>query len=203
MKLLLDKITISWRVNFVAKQLNEKFKNTTKEVCLVGILNGVYIFLADLTRKLTFKHTVSFINVKSYNGQVQEKVQITNLNLDFLKNKTVIIVDELLDKGTTLLEVSSKLKKELQTEEVFTCVLFQKLKNDQHFKPDFVGIDCLPDVWVIGYGLDSNGYYRNLEDLYAVEKIEGVEKSEDDSILTNDKLLQNTIERILIRLNEC
>jgi len=73
------------------------------------------------------------------------------------ENKTVVLVDELYDNGTTLNAVKEKLMQELSlpSERIFTCCLFRKLKVTSAPAPDMVGYDRLPDLWLVGYGLDD------------------------------------------------
>jgi hypoxanthine-guanine phosphoribosyltransferase len=72
-------------------------------------------------------------------------------------NKTVVLVDELYDNGTTLNAVKAKLMEELNlpSERIFTCCLFRKSKTTNAIPPDLVGFDDLPDLWLVGYGLDD------------------------------------------------
>lgn len=181
-KLILSEEKIKSIVKCIAEKLNEKYHD--HNVVLVPILTGAMYFAVDLSRLLLMEHTIIPIDVSSYVGQKREKLTIKSvLNPDDFIGKTIIIIDELADTGHSLLKVASIIKGIAgESINVMTCVAMNKiLKNPEEkvFMPDIVGVD-LPNVWVVGYGLDYNGKYRNLMSVYAMPKIDPEDMTEDD-----------------------
>jgi hypoxanthine phosphoribosyltransferase len=159
-------------------------KTKTKNV------QGAVYFLVDLSRRLTITHSVHFIQASSYHdGQLQEELVKIGGALEpkrFL-NKKVVLVDELYDNGRTMAAVKDRLlstaELKLTEQDVRSCVAFRKRKPESLFAPpDYAGIDDLPDLWFVGYGLDDSGLQRNLVELFAVPKIAGVTPTDDDVI---------------------
>ena len=116
------------------------------------------------------------------------------------EGKKVILLDELYDNGTTLHLVKQKLLQELNKneEDIFTCTLFIKKKSEENNKyppPDLFGIE-IPDVWVVGYGLDDCQEKRGWSHLYACPKIEGVPKTEDDQIFSSAEYHEQLLARL-------
>lgn len=183
----MDTDDIAGCVSIVARRLNEKFEpKPNKDIVIAGILKGVYMFMTDLSKKLKFDFSVYFIDASSYHGQEQKKVDIVNeINPEKFKGKTVIILDELFDKGVTMHAVKDCIKK-CGADEVFTCALWSKKTPNQLPLPDFLGYEGLPSVWLVGYGLDDNGKKRNWTELYAVPKANVNENTEDDKLFSDE-----------------
>ena len=129
---------------------------------VVTVLRGAFIFTADLTRALTKEHVVDFIALSSYTGdKTTGNVRLLMDTRQNMENKHVLIVEDILDSGYTLdyLIRTFKTRKPLS---VKTAVLLDK--PDRHIVPveiDYCGF-TIPDVWVVGYGLDYNEKHRTL-----------------------------------------
>ncbi|OGG94972.1 MAG: hypothetical protein A2508_09390 [Candidatus Lambdaproteobacteria bacterium RIFOXYD12_FULL_49_8] len=123
---------------------------------LVGLMNGSIVFMADLIRHLDLECPVQTMRVQSYQG-TQAKAPEIELKFS-VQGKKILVIDDILDSGQTLRLVCSTFKK-AGAEEVKTCVLLDK--KMAAFTPDFCAFAC-PDAWVVGYGMDYNGKYRNL-----------------------------------------
>ena len=141
------------------------------------------IFLYGL-RKLKFRYNTYFIEASSYKDKLEQG--------DCEVGKKIIIVDELFDNGRTLFTVKNKVlnDKEINTSEenVFTCVLLRKAKPTKYAPPDFIGLDSLPNLWVVGYGLDFEQEKR----LYAMP-------SGEDNKIFSDK---EEYKKMRLRLKE-
>jgi len=136
------------------------------EIVLVPILTGSMVFVADLIRHLPQKLRIGVMSVSSYPGRsIESKGALIRGSLpDDLAGKHVLIVDDILDTGQTLLLVR-QIVEEHRPAEVRTCVLLRKARpGAAAVHVDYVGFD-IPDAFVVGYGLDYNDYYRNLPDL--------------------------------------
>lgn len=162
-RVLIDADTIQRRVTELANQINRDYAGITEPLILVGVLKGSFIYLSDLCRKLTVPHVVDFIAVSSY-GKGSESTGNVRLLMDTrenLENHHVLIVEDILDTGYTLDYLVRNFTAR-GTKSVNTTVLLEK--PDRHVVPvdlKYVGF-TIPDVWVVGYGLDYGEQYRTL-----------------------------------------
>lgn len=185
-RIILTEEEIKLCVQKCANIINEKFIG--KNVVVVCILKGAICFFNDLTAKLKIPHSWYFIEASSYrNNQTQdEEVEIlSKIIKSKFDNRYVILVDELFDNGTTISMVKNVIseKADVPKDMIFTCTLFKKDKPDT-ISPDLYGIK-VPNVWLVGYGLDDHQEKRNWTYLFACPKIEGIPLTEDDQIFTD------------------
>ena len=160
MDILFSKEAIEKRVSEIAERICRDFKG--KDVVIVAVLRGSFIFFADLIRKLNFDFTLDFISLSSYSGLVSDgKIkQISGLR-ESISGKDAIIVEDIVDTGATLeflfKEFSLKNPKSL-----CACVLLDK--KLARIKDVEVKYSCfeIGNDFVVGYGLDYNGLYRGL-----------------------------------------
>ncbi len=160
--------TIQQRVNAMADKINHDFEG--KEVVFVGILNGVFMFAADLFRHIRLKARITFLRLASYQGMESSgKVkQLTGLNED-LKDHIVIVVEDIVDTGTTLNHILRQLTV-LQPAEIHFASFLLKPEAYHHQIPvEYVGME-IPNKFIVGYGLDYNGYGRNLNGIYILDE---------------------------------
>jgi hypoxanthine phosphoribosyltransferase len=133
------------------------------ELVLVGVLKGAFILLADLSRKLTIPHRVEFIALSSY-GQTSVSTGAVRLIMDMrgdIEGKHVLIVEDIVDTGHTLHYLMSLLKTR-RPASLRTCALVRKSERAEvEVGIDYLGFE-IPDVWVVGYGLDYAEQYRTL-----------------------------------------
>jgi len=148
------------RVRTLARRIEHDF--TGRDLVIVSLLNGTVMFLADLVRHLDLPLRLDFMGVSSYrNGtESRELVFTKELRLD-VRGRDVLLVDDILDTGKTLRHVTSKLR-ELGPRELKICVLLDKpARRVEDLRADYVGFE-IPDLFVVGYGLDYAERYRNL-----------------------------------------
>ena len=160
---------IRTRVAEMGLELTEKFKDKTP--VFISILNGGFIFTADLTRACDVNCEISFIKLSSYQDTAStgKVVELIGLDVD-LKGRDVIIVEDIVDTGETLFHFLKKLNA-LKPASITLAAFLVKpdaLKGRIHV--DHIGYN-IPDKFVIGYGLDYNGAGRNLGGIYQL--IEG------------------------------
>jgi hypoxanthine phosphoribosyltransferase len=164
-QVLFSEETIRKRVGELAHQISSDYSREG-ELLLVGILRGCYIFLADLSRRLTVPGRIDFVALSSYeSGTTAEgKVRLVmDLRTD-IAGKHVLIVEDIVDTGATLDCLLSVLRKR-KPASLKTCAFLRKQSRLVKELPvDYVGFD-IPDVWVVGYGLDYMGRYRALSDI--------------------------------------
>ena len=162
-KILIDEESIRRRVEQLADEINRNYKDITEPLILVGVLKGSFIFMADLVRSLTIPHIVDFIAISSY-GQKGDKNGEVRLLMDTRENLSghhVLIVEDILDSGNTLNYLITAFKAR-GTKSVETAVFLDK--PERHQIPvdiQFMGFE-IPDVWVVGYGLDYKERHRTL-----------------------------------------
>jgi hypoxanthine phosphoribosyltransferase len=144
----------------MAREITRDFSG--REMVVVSLLTGTVIFLADLIRKLSLPLRLDFIGVSSYREGTKsgELVFTKDLRLD-VRGRDVLLVDDILDTGKTLSRVRSKLCA-LKPRRIRICVLLNKrLRRVDPVESDYVGFE-IPDLFVVGYGLDYCERYRNL-----------------------------------------
>ena len=159
-KKIISKSEIKRKIKEIAKEIESDFAG--KEIIMVGILKGSFIFLSDLIREISLPVECDFVKVSSYKGKEKGKLKIEFLNSLSLKGKNVIIVEDIVDTGGTLNEIIKRIKKE-KAAVVKTCALIVKKKKRKcKLKIDY---SCfkIPDKFVVGYGLDFEEKYRNLD----------------------------------------
>lgn len=186
-KLLMLNGEILYFVDKLAKYINNNFKG--RDIVITCILKGAVYFFVDLTRRLTIPYSVYFIESSSYcDNQTQDKIEIlSNIVPSKFNNKHVILIDELYDNGKTLETVKNNILEQTNIASIFTCTMFIKKKNIHNYPlPDLCGAH-IPDLWVIGYGLDDKQTKRGWIHLFAVPKNRDDLKNDDDIIFDNTK----------------
>ena len=155
---------IAAKVEALGSQIREQFEG--KRPLFVGVLNGAFVFAADLVRACGIECEVAFVRLASYEGTASTGQVSTVLGLDFeVKNRHIIVVEDIVDSGRTLHHFMSNLQK-LEPASTSLAVLLFKPEALQHpVKIDYLGFE-IPDKFVIGYGLDYNGLCRNLPSIY-------------------------------------
>lgn len=133
-----------------------------KDVVVVALLNGAVLFLADLIRNLPLPLRLQFLRVSSYRGGRQSgSLRMDPLRPLNLRGRHVLVVDDILDTGRTLTAVTARLRR-FHPASVRTCVLLDKPeRRTSPIQADYVGF-IIPDVFVVGYGLDFDERHRNL-----------------------------------------
>ena len=159
-RILLTEDQIARRIRAVSRQITRDFAG--REMVVVALLNGTVMFLGDLIRNLSLPLRLDFIGVSSYGLGTEsgDLVFTKELRLD-VRGRDVLLVDDILDTGKTLVRVKAKLRA-LKPRRIKTCVLLNKASRRlEHIEADYVGFE-IPDFFVVGYGLDFAERYRNL-----------------------------------------
>ena len=153
----------------LSAQLNRDYAG--KHLVVVGILTGAFIFTSDLIRRLTMPVTVDFMQVSSYVGEISSGVLKIKKDLSYdIEGKDVLIVEDIVDTGRTLALLMELLKKRGPAS-VKVCTAFDKpARRENSFVPDYNGL-TVPDEFIVGYGLDLDGEYRNFDDIRIVRKV--------------------------------
>ena len=156
-------------VSRVAQQINEDLKDTDTPIFL-SVLNGSFMFTADLMRKITVKSDVVFIKLSSYEGTSSSGnvKQIMGLTKS-VEGRTVVVVEDIVETGNTIEEMY-RILKEAGAADIKICTLL--LKPDAYrkeIKIDYVALQ-IPNDFIVGYGLDYNQLGRQYKDIYVLDE---------------------------------
>lgn len=170
-RILISREQIAQRVRELAEQITGRYRQCPGGLVIVSILSGAIIFLADLIRELPLPMKIGLVGVSSYPGcntTSQGPELLRQLRVD-IRNRHVLVVDDILDSGRTLRYVLDELR-QAGPASLSVCVLLQKPgKFPPDLAPDFVGFD-IDDVFVVGYGLDYDDQYRNYPDIAVLKR---------------------------------
>lgn len=163
-KLFISEKQIQEVVELMARRMNKELKG--KKVVFIGILNGCFMFAADLVRHLNLDCTITFLKLASYQGtsSTGKVKRLIGLNED-IKDQTVVVLEDIVDTGITLDFIQKQLRGYEPAEIKLATLLYKPEACRQDVSLDYVGIE-IPDDFVVGYGLDYNGYGRNLRHIY-------------------------------------
>jgi hypoxanthine phosphoribosyltransferase len=159
-RVLFTEDRIARRIRQMAREIEQDFRG--REMVVVSLLNGTVMFLADLIRHLSLPLRLDFIGVSSYGAGTEsgELVFTKELRLD-VRGRDVLLVDDILDTGKTMSRVLPKLRA-LKPRRIRVCVLLDKpSRRVEDVAANYVGF-TIPNVFVVGYGLDYAEKYRNL-----------------------------------------
>ena len=164
-ELMLELDQIEKRIRLLGIQINVDFENRIP--VFIGVLNGSFIFLADLMKEINIASELTFVKVSSYIGTKSSREIKEDLGINMsLKNRDVILVEDIIDSGNTLRYLLDMVYKE-NPASVNVCTLLMKPKSlkTTFDEISYVGFE-IPDDFVVGFGLDYNGLGRNLNDIY-------------------------------------
>jgi hypoxanthine phosphoribosyltransferase len=159
-KVLLHESTILRRLDEMAHEITHDYRG--KDVTVIAILNGSFIFVADLLRRVPLPLQVDCLSVSSYHGtKTTGTVTFRQTDLANFQGRHVLLLDDILDSGHTLHAIANRLA-EGGALSIRTCVLLRKdVTRAREVNADYVGFD-IPNEFVVGYGLDYMENYRNL-----------------------------------------
>jgi len=165
-KKFIDAKAIDAGVRRIAEEINNDYKD--KNPLFLCVLNGSFIFAADLLRKITCQCQVSFVKYASYSG-ISSKGEIKTmigLNED-LNGRDIILVEDIIDTGLTMDHLLTELKTYHPASVRIACFCFKPVAFKKSFKIDYLAME-IPNDFVVGYGLDYDGYGRNLPHIYKI-----------------------------------
>ncbi len=173
-RIILDEETIQSRVQELATAISEEYRGVgPDELVIVGVLKGSFVFMADLCRRLEVHHSVDFIALSSYGLSGSTRTGNVRMLMDVRENlagKHVLIVEDILDSGYTL----DYLIQNFQTRRPKSLKTIAFLRKPDcveiDVELDYIGFD-IPNVWVVGYGLDLSEQYRTLPFLAEIKPV--------------------------------
>ena len=166
---LISQARIARRVRELANAISRDYEG--KDLVVIGILKGAFIFMADLIRHLHIPCTLDFVRLESYGTGTASSgmIELTKDIETEIEGRNVLIVEDILDTGLTLSFLVEKLKKK-GPESLKVCVFLDKRERRKvPIEGDYVGFE-IPDQFVVGYGLDFGEMYRFLPDICVVEE---------------------------------
>jgi len=166
-ELFIESEVIENNISRVANQINTDLKG--KNPLFLVVLNGAFMFAAELMKRVSIPCEITFIRLASYQGTSStESVRVILGLTESIENRTVVIVEDIIDSGNTLTALIEELKKHHPCEIKIASLLLKPgaLKYDLH--PDYVAME-VPSDFLVGYGLDYDGYGRNLADIYKLK----------------------------------
>jgi len=163
---LITEKDIQKRIGELARQVNNDLSE--KEVVFLGILNGAFLFAADLFRRVDFPARISFVKLASYEGTSSSGSikELIGWNED-IKNKTIVIVEDIVDTGNTLERIVGELVIRKAFEVRIAAMLYKPEAYTKDIPLDYIGFE-IPNNFVVGYGLDYDGFGRNLPSVYTL-----------------------------------
>lgn len=163
--------SITARIEALAKEISITYQDADPLV-MIGLLRGSFVFIADLAREISLPVTVDFIEASSYGNATESSGEVRILKdlRSPIEGKDILIVEDIIDTGTTLHHITNLLKAR-KPRRIHTCTLLDKPSRRKiPIKPDWSGFE-IPDEFVVGYGIDYAERNRNLPFIGKVEFI--------------------------------
>jgi hypoxanthine phosphoribosyltransferase len=160
----LDAAIIKERIQAIASQLSKDYAG--KKPLFIAILNGSFMFAADLFKELAVDAEICFIKLASYKGTKSTGQVITAIGMDMdIFGREVVIVEDIVDTGKTLSEFLPQLEHQQPASLKIVALLHKPEATVFPIKIDYLGFS-IPDKFVVGYGLDYDGLGRNIKEIY-------------------------------------
>ena len=153
-------------IDTLAMQINSDLEG--REVVFIAVLNGSFMFAADLLKKIRFNCRITFVKFASYEGLESsgQLKQLIGINEE-LEGKTVVILEDIVDSGNTINMLIEEIRKFRPSEIKTVALLFKADAYEYPYKIDYTGFR-IPNDFVVGYGLDYDGLGRNLDGIYSL-----------------------------------
>ena len=171
LNLLFSREKISSIVKDLADQISRDYGE--RELVLVCILKGAFMFLSDLVRQIQIPVQIDFVRLASYGAgtETSGKISITKDIEMPIEGKDVLIVEDIIDSGRTLRYLRERLSLSAPSSIRICALLDKKARREVEIEADYIGIE-VNNVFVVGYGIDFNEAYRHLPEIYYVTPIE-------------------------------
>ncbi len=164
----ITKEQIHLAVSDLAGKLNKDLEG--KEVIFIGILNGSFMFASDLFKQIKLNCRITFVKVASYQGTISTGTVKSLIGInENIKGLSVVVLEDIIDSGETLENIISQLKGYEPAEIKIATFLFKPKAFTKNYKIDYIGME-IPNDFIVGYGLDYDGYGRNLPEIYTLNK---------------------------------
>lgn len=153
-------------IDAVADKINKELDG--KDPLFVCVLNGAFMFASDLMKRVTIPCEISFVKVASYSGTstTGSVKQLIGFN-ENVKGRTVVLIEDIVDTGITIAGLVKQVEEMGAAEVHIATMLFKPQSCRADVKPRYIGMD-IPNAFIVGYGLDYDGFGRNLRDIYEI-----------------------------------
>jgi len=150
----------------MAEKMNKELRD--KNPLMICILNGSFMFSSDLMKLIDFPCEISFVKLSSYDGMGSTGIvkQLIGLN-ENIEDRTVVLLEDIVDTGVTIENLMNQLEAQKPKDVKVATLLFKPDACKKDVKLDYVGLE-IPNEFIVGYGLDYDGYGRNLPDIYTI-----------------------------------
>ena len=166
--LLYSAAELRQRVEELGSSISKKYEN--KDPIFIGVLNGSFIFMADLLRSISIECEMDFIKVRSYSGQKSSgTIQLLKDISADVKDRNIILVEDIIDTGLTIKFLRERLFGSSPKSIAVATLLYKPSVAKIDFDIDYIGFE-IPQEYVVGYGLDYDQNYRHLPEIYRLEK---------------------------------
>lgn len=160
--------SIQDRIGKIATIIDAEYDG--KDLLFIGVLNGAFMFASDLLQKISCSCQITFVKMASYQGTTSTGTVKELLGLrESIEGKHVIILEDIVDTGLTMSKAIKDLSKQKPASLEIATLLFKPESLKEQLELKFVGFE-IPNKFVVGYGLDYDGYGRNLQDIYQLKK---------------------------------
>ena len=167
-RVLISAEEIDKAVTRVAEQLNERYKGRTP--IFLGVLNGSFLFLADLVRKVNFENQVAFVKISSYVGTESTGRVTQQLGIDFdIEGRDIVIVEDIVETGHSMTYLLDYLKSKNPASISICTLFFKPEKFLYNYDIDYTALS-IGNEFIVGYGLDYDQLGRNLKDIYVIDE---------------------------------
>jgi hypoxanthine phosphoribosyltransferase len=170
-ELIFDEAAVQKAVDKVAQQLNQRFnpEDGTPFPLVLGVMGGAVVFCGQLLTRLKFPLEFDYMHVTRYGSKDQGgKIEWKVIPRSSVQGRTVIVLDDILDEGETLAHVKERLLEMGAAEVVLAVFADKEIGKAKPVTADYVGLN-LPNKFVVGYGMDAYGYWRNLPGIWAIQ----------------------------------
>jgi len=166
-ELFIKQKTIKRGIKRVAGRINSELEG--KNPIFLAVLNGAFMFAGELMKELSIPCEITFVRLASYQGtSTTNRVQeVLGLN-ESIEDRYVVILEDIVDSGNTMVALKKELEKHHPREVRVATLLFKPAALRQQLSIDYVALEISND-FIVGYGLDYDGYGRNLKDIYKVK----------------------------------
>ncbi|MDD2512663.1 MAG: hypoxanthine phosphoribosyltransferase [Proteiniphilum sp.] len=166
-ELFIEQEVIEQGIRRIASQINADLEG--KNPLFLAVLNGAFMFAGELMKEVTIPSEITFVRLASYHGTTaaDDVKEVLGLN-EGIEGRCVVIVEDIVDSGNTMVSLLEQMKVHRPKEVKIATLLFKPAALRQKLHLDYVALE-IPNDFIVGYGLDYDGYGRNLKDIYKVK----------------------------------
>ena len=167
-ELFIEQEVIELEIKRVAHQINADLKD--KNPIFLAVLNGAFMFAGELMKEVSIPSEITFVRLASYSGvsSTEHVKEVLGLN-ESIEDRVVVIIEDIVDSGNTMTALMKELEKYNPSDIKIATLLFKPAALVKKLNLDYVALE-IPNDFIVGYGLDYDGYGRNLKDIYKVRQ---------------------------------